>query len=72
MKIKKITWQHRRDFDAIIECEHCGNTEELKGGYDDAYYHSNVIPNFTCNKCGKKASDNYRPLTTKYSEGMQV
>lgn len=27
MKIQEITSQHRRDFYAIFECEHCGATE---------------------------------------------
>ena len=71
MKIKEITYQNRRDFKAIFECEHCGHTSE-EWGYDDANFHNNVIPNKVCPICGKKASDNYRPLTTKYPEGMQV
>jgi len=67
MKIKKITSQSRRDFYAIYECEHCGHTE--KGyGYDDANFHHNVIPEMKCSECGKPASDDYRPLTTKYPE----
>ena len=24
MRIKEITYQHRRDFQAIYECDHCG------------------------------------------------
>ena len=71
MKIKTITSQSRRDFYAIYECEHCAATYE-SSGYDDAYFHQNVIPNMKCEKCGKKASDTYRPLTTKYPEGFQV
>lgn len=67
MKIKTIISQHRRDFTAVYECEHCGNTVESYG-YDDANFHQNVIPNLTCQQCGKKAPENYRPLTTKYSE----
>lgn len=43
MRIKEIISQHRRDFKAIFECEHCGYTE-TKSGYDDANYHQNVIP----------------------------
>jgi transcription elongation factor Elf1 len=71
MKIKSIISQDRRDFTAIYECEHCGETK--KGyGYDDANFHSNVIPEMKCEKCGKKAASDYRPLTTKYPEGMQV
>ena len=67
MKIKEITSQHRRDFMAIYVCEHCG--EEKKGsGYDDSYFHQNVIPNMKCGSCGEKADKNYRPLATKYPD----
>lgn len=51
MKIKKITYQNRRDFKAIFECEHCESTEE-KSGYDDSNFHNNVIPNMKCENCG--------------------
>ena len=71
MRIKEIVSQHRRDFKAIYECEHCGETERL-GGYDDDNFHRNVIPNMTCDACGKRASETYRPLATKYPAGMQV
>ena len=71
MKIKKITWQHRRDFEAIYVCEHCGY-EKDGGGYDDSNYHNNVIPKMKCSDCGKQADETYRPLTTKYAEGFQV
>lgn len=71
MKIKTITSQNRRDFHAIYECEHCGHTEE-GSGYDDAYFHQHVIPDMECKSCGKKAGGAYRPLTTKYPEGVQV
>lgn len=54
MKIKQIVFQHRRDFEAIFECEHCGNEEKI-WGYDDSNYHNNVIPNMLCRKCGKKS-----------------
>ncbi|MCK4500735.1 hypothetical protein KAU11_09555 [Candidatus Babeliales bacterium] len=71
MKIQKITSQNRRDFHAIYECEHCGHTKEMSG-YDDANFHQNVIPNMTCGECGKKAGDDYRPLTTKYPAGHVI
>jgi ribosomal protein L37AE/L43A len=71
MRIKEIVYQHRRDFDAIFECEHCGYEKKM-GGYDDANFHNKVIPDMACPECGKKASENYRPLTTKYPEGVQV
>ena len=71
MKIKEITSQHRRDFYAIYECEHCGYA--YKGsGYDDTNFHVNVIPRMKCPKCGKTAAENYRPLSTKYPDGMVV
>lgn len=71
MKIQKIVSQHRRDFQAIYECEHCGHTVRSYG-YDDANFHQNVIPSMACDKCGKNAAADYRPLATKYPEGMSV
>lgn len=71
MRIKDIISQHRRDFRATYECEHCGHQTE-SGGYDDANFHNNVIPTMKCSKCGKTALENYRPLTTKYPDGMDV
>ena len=71
MKIKKITSQNRRDYTAIMICEHCHN-EQDDSGYDDAYYHKEVIPLMKCNSCGKVAPDEYTPKATKYPEGMQV
>ena len=71
MKIKKIVSQHRRDFRAIYECEHCGHERE-GSGYDDANFHGNVIPAMKCKACGKSASEDYRPLATKYKEGEIV
>ena len=72
MKIKKINSQSRRDFWADFECEHCGHIEKNVSGYDDAYFHNSVIPEMKCKKCDKKASDNYKPLATKYPEGFQI
>ena len=72
MRIKQINSQYRRDFRADFECEHCGHIVHDKSGYDDLYYHQNVIPKMECPKCGKTAGENYRPLTTKYPEGMQI
>ncbi len=71
MKIKEIIYRNRRDFTAIYECEHCGNEHEASG-YDDRNFHENVIPGMECPKCSKRASDKYRPLATKYPEGMPV
>lgn len=53
MKIQKITFEHRNDFYAILECEHCQATQELKTGYNDGYYHNHVLPAIKCKACGK-------------------
>ena len=71
MYIQKIISQHRRDFQAIYECEHCGHTKK-GSGYDDANFHQNIIPGMKCPECGKTAGDNYRPLATKYPDNMTV
>ena len=71
MRIKEIISQHRRDFTAVYECEHCGHSKE-DSGYDDANFHQNVIPLMACEKCEKTASGNYRPLMAKYPEGYQI
>lgn len=72
MKIKEITWQSRRDFNANLECEHCGNIELLNSGYDDSYYHKEVIPKMKCKKCGKNSGENYIPLKPKYLDNQTV
>lgn len=71
LHIKTILTQHRRDFTAIYECEHCGFTMK-SDGYDDTNFHVNVIPNMKCTACGKIADENYRPLKTKYPDGFQI
>lgn len=66
MKIKKILSQHRRDFTATLECEHCGHEQHLSSGYDDDHYHRNVIPNLPCGACGEKSPSGYRPLQPRH------
>jgi len=46
----------RNDFSAVMECEHCSATQELKTGYHDGFYHNHVIPAITCKACGKNQS----------------
>ena len=71
MRIKKIVSQDRRDFTAIYECEHCGFT--YKGnGYDDSYFHYGVIPQMKCPRCKNTAGQDYRPLSTKYPDDIQI
>jgi len=67
MIIKQITTQYRRDFSAILICEHCNHEQFLNSGYDDDNFHKNVIPKIACNGCGERASENYRPLQPKYA-----
>jgi hypothetical protein len=45
---------------------------KINSGYDDANFHNNVVPNMECEKCGKKAESNYRPLAPKYPEDYQI
>ncbi len=71
MRIKEIISQDRRDFTAIYECEYCGATVR-ESGYDDLFFHQNVVPKMPCKSCGETASETYRPLATKYPEGHQV
>jgi transcription elongation factor Elf1 len=71
VKIQKIVSQHRRDFQAVYECEHCAHTVRSYG-YDDANFHQNVIPAMKCEKCGKTAAAEYRPLAPLHPEGMQL
>jgi len=52
VKIKKITDKNKRDFKAIFICEHCGNEEE-RFGHDDTFFHTKIIPNMQCEKCGQ-------------------
>ncbi len=72
MHTKAITSQYRRDFTAVMKCEHCGAEEINKYGYDDANYHNNVIPTMKCKSCEKSAGDEYIPQTTKYPEHLQI
>jgi len=68
--------QYRRDCDADVKCESCGNKEEIKGAYDDRYYWDNVLPNRKCKKCDKSTNDINpeikQSIATKYVEGQQV
>jgi len=41
--------------------------KQRKKGYDDDYFHRNVIPKMICSACGKTAPSTYRPRGTKYS-----
>jgi hypothetical protein len=53
MRIQRITSEMGSDFRAVMECEHCGGTQDQTTGYHDNYYHTRVIPAMTCKACGK-------------------
>ena len=75
MKIKQITSQYRRDFTAVMECEFCNHTEINSAGYDDNYYHTKVIPDMCCKRCGLSTisgGGKVTPRETKYPDGFQV
>lgn len=70
MKIKKIHSQNRRDFDADLECEHCGHIEKNILGYDDNYFHDIIIPNMKCKSCNLQAPNTFRAIAPKYAENI--
>lgn len=75
MFIQKIVSQHRSDFVAIMECEHCSDTPRLTSGYDDDFYHAMVIPAMVCKSCKKNRSGAViEPPTTqtKHTESTNV
>lgn len=72
MKIKDKISQHRRDFIALMICEHCGYEYLEENGYDDENYHKNVIPNIKCKKCNKTSDENYEPMKTIYPQGYII
>lgn len=59
--------QHRRDFTAMLVCEHCDKEEKLMSGYDDNFYHTKVIPAMVCKGCGEKAPEAFVPQEPKYN-----
>jgi primosomal protein N' len=68
MKIQSITSQHRRDFTAVYLCEDCGHSHKASG-YDDDYFHNEVVPQMKCKACGKSTLDlgiQPSPLTPRY------
>lgn len=74
MKIIKTYNWNRRDFSFNAECEHCKAIQTNIGGYDDANYYQNVIPEMSCKSCGKKSKDlpQYETLTTRYNPSLTL
>ena len=73
MRITKILNRTRRDFFATYTCQ-CGAVA-TNSGYDDAYFHEEVVPNMVCKVCNKSELD-YTTTpeirTPRYPEGMQL
>ena len=69
MRIKKKIWQYRRDFVAVYACEFCKNETEADG-YDDNYFHNEVIPDWSCPNCGK--SSGVATSSPIYPDGLQL
>ena len=75
MKITKMISQNRRDFSAEYTCEGCDHKQIDNSGYDDKYYHENVIPNIQCKNCKESTITLGRPIepqATKYPENYVV
>ena len=75
MKIVEITYQYRRDFYADFECEGCGHVIHHMKGYDDRFFHDEVVPGMVCVKYGKSRNDlgiAGERVETKYPDGYQV
>lgn len=51
MYLKEKLSQHRRDFRGVFKCQECDHEVE-RVGYDDTFYHHNVIPTMVCSNCG--------------------
>lgn len=67
--------QNRRDFTSEMTCERCNSKQIDNSGYDDSYYHNNVIPNIKCKKCNQSSitlGEKIIPQTTKYPDGLQL
>lgn len=62
MYLKRKVNQHRRDFTGVYACEHCRH-EQVSRGYDDQYFHQNVIPRMECAECGGTA-DSDAPVSS--------
>lgn len=62
-----------RDLYGVIKCEHCGVSDKLSGGYDDGYWHKNVLPAFHCKACGlNRAGELLSPEVTVRNQSIGV
>lgn len=69
MKLLEILDQYRRDFTGVSKCESCGFKKTVCG-YDDDYFHTQVMPNMKCDQCQKSTLElgiAVEPIETKYA-----
>ena len=69
MKILEMLGEHRNDFSATMECEHCGHTTKLTTGYNDNHYHTRVIPAMVCKECGKNRAGKTEQVEITFKPG---
>jgi len=62
-EVRRLPSQHRNDFCAIMVCEWCEHTQNLRPDYDDDYYHKPVISRTRIKTCGKIAAGVREPRT---------
>lgn len=73
MKIVNIKPGNGRDLYGTIQCEHCGNSDKLVGGYNDGHWHEKVLPAFHCKTCGKnRAGETPSPQVTARNQANGV
>jgi hypothetical protein len=65
MKLFEITWQHRNDFDGVLQCEHCESFQTMRYGYNDDRFHKLVIPAIKCINCGKRSIEKVPAIFVK-------
>jgi hypothetical protein len=61
MRINNYTFENRNDFHANLVCEHCGHMGELRSGYHDSFYYTQVIPSILCARCNKNRDGTATP-----------
>lgn len=60
MKVISVKPTCGRDLYGEMKCEHCETSAELRGGYDDSFWWSKVLPAFHCKTCGKNRAGELR------------
>lgn len=73
MRIISLNGSIGRDLYGMLECEHCAKQQRLGGGYDDAFWHTSVLPAFHCLSCGmNRAGERKSPEVTAKNQADGV